>query len=403
MDTTNGRKALVVGLGISGIATAVRLRSIGWTPVLIEKFPQRRTGGYFLGLSGAGRSAARRMGILDGLHDRTPTRPHSDFDRAGNRRIGVDLRNLGGLPWQMVRGDIEQAAFDVLPSDVEIRYSTVPSKIEQDDDGVDVTLTDTADGTSVTERFDLVVGADGLRSTVRSLAFGPHEKYLHRLNYMISAFEYPGAPGMLGIGEGGTLYEPDRSMWVWAFSDRNPTILLSYRTDDVDAEFTESPVERIRAVFGADPMGSTLGDVAAAMESADDVLFDSVEQVRMDSWHRGRVVLVGDAAWCPCLYSGMGASSALAGADLLGTMLQRHPDDLDHALTEWERKLRPSMDFYQQYGIKQRFYFTPGNHRQIALRRLMTNLFRTRLGPHMWAMMARGKANRMKEADIAAA
>lgn len=64
-------------------------------------------------------------------------------------------------------------------------------------------------------------------------------------------------------------------MWVWAFADRDPTILLSYRTDDVDAEFTESPVERIRAVYGTEPMGSVLGDVVAAMESADDLLFDS--------------------------------------------------------------------------------------------------------------------------------
>lgn len=152
MNTTNGPRALVVGLGIAGIATAVRLRSIGWTPVLIEKSPQRRTGGYFLGLTGAGRSAAKRLGMLDKLHDRTPTRPQADFDRAGNKRLGPSLRGLPGRPWLMVRGDIEQAAFDTLPSDVEIRYSTIPSRVEQDGDGVDVTLTNTADGTSITER-----------------------------------------------------------------------------------------------------------------------------------------------------------------------------------------------------------------------------------------------------------
>lgn len=175
MNTTYGPRALVVGLGIGGIATAVRLRSIGWTPVLIEKSPQRRTGGYFLGLSGAGRSAVKRLGML---HDRSPMRPHADFDRAGNKRLGADLRSLPGLPWQMVRGDIEKAAFDALPSDIEIRYSNIPAWVEQDDDGVDVTLTNTADGTSTTERFDLVVGADELRSTVRSLVLGPHERYL---------------------------------------------------------------------------------------------------------------------------------------------------------------------------------------------------------------------------------
>lgn len=73
-----------------------------------------------------------------------------------------------------MRGDVEAAGFAALPSDVEIRYSTVPTRIEQDTDEVNVTLADTAGGTSATERFDLVVGADGLRSTVRRLVFGPH-------------------------------------------------------------------------------------------------------------------------------------------------------------------------------------------------------------------------------------
>ncbi|MEW1847138.1 monooxygenase, partial [Nonomuraea angiospora] len=67
MDTSNGdgRRALVVGLGISGIATALRLRQIGWTPVIVERAAARRSDGYFIALFGAGRAAAQRLGILD--------------------------------------------------------------------------------------------------------------------------------------------------------------------------------------------------------------------------------------------------------------------------------------------------------------------------------------------------
>src|SRR4051812_24761509 len=72
-----------------------------------------------------------------------------------------------------------------------------------------------------------------------------------------------------------------------------------------------------------------------------DHLFDSVRQVKMPSWHRGRVVLVGDAAWCVTLYAGMGATSGIAGGELLGPMLQRHPGDLPGALHAWEARMRP--------------------------------------------------------------
>jgi hypothetical protein len=102
-------------------------------------------------------------------------------------------------------------------------------------------------------------------------------------------------------------------------------------------EFTRSPAQSVRAAFGPQQPGSTLGATLDALDSSDAVLFDSVEQVRLDTWHKGRVVLVGDSAWCVTLYAGMGVSSGLAGADLLGTMVERHPDDLDTALTGWER------------------------------------------------------------------
>jgi 2-polyprenyl-6-methoxyphenol hydroxylase-like FAD-dependent oxidoreductase len=408
MDTTGAtdhgdRRALVVGLGISGIATAVRLRQIGWTPVVIEKAPARRTGGYFVGLFGSGREAARRLGILDGLRDRTPYDGlNFDVDRLGNRRRGLSFRDIPGKPWLMLRSDVEGAAIAAMPADVEIRYSTVPTRIEQDDDGVDVTLTNTADGTSLTERFDLVVGADGVRSTVRSLVFGPHEQYVRRLDYVVAAFQLPRPLSDVAQEDGAILMEPNRTMWIFPFADGLPTVLLGYRTGDVDAEFTETPAKRVRAAFGSGPTGRTLGETLDALESAQDLLFDSVEQVHMDSWHRGRVVLVGDSAWCVTLFAGMGVSAGLAGADLLGTMLGRHPEDIEAALTEWERTLRPHIVVFQRLGMKQRRFFVPANRFQIAMRKVVKfGMDMPVTAPLLRRLQENSKDGKLKDTDIA--
>ncbi|MCS7483155.1 FAD-dependent monooxygenase [Umezawaea endophytica] len=362
-------RALVVGLGISGIATALRLRSIGWETVIVEKSPGRRTDGYFIGIFGAGQAAARRLGILDAIPDRSPANSvNYVVTRSGDRRSGLGFTDFPGEPRVMLRGDVEQGAFAALPDDVEIRYTTTPIRIEQDADGVDATLEQS--GTTVTERFDLVVGADGVRSTVRRLVFGPHEQYLRRLGYMIAAFMLPGPIGGISATEGAMLLEPGRSLLVLPFVDHAPTAFFSYRTDDVDLQFTGRPVDRLRAAYVPKPYGRLLGEALDAFEATDDYLFDTVEQVQASTWSKGRVMLTGDAAWCATVYSGMGTSAALAGADLLGTMLQRHSDRIGPALLAWENHLRPHIASYQRTGIKQISLFTPASRRQIVGRRL---------------------------------
>lgn len=378
-ENTQGR-VLVVGMGISGIATAARLHRAGWEPVIVEKAPERRTGGYFVALFGAGREAARRLDFLDRLHDRSSDVGSVELDRDGRARPGMSYADIPGKPWLLLRGDVEQAAFSVLPEQVEVRYSTVPTAITQDGAGVDVTLQNTSAGTRSTERFDLVVGADGLRSTVRRLVFGPHQDHLRRMGYMIAAFEYPGTPAGLVPGQGATLLEPDLAMWVFAFADHDPTILLTYRADDVDAEFTRTPAQSVRAAFGPKDPGATLGSVLDAMENADGVLFDSVEQVRAGRWHQGRVVLVGDAAWCVTLYAGMGVSAGLMGADLLGEMLERHPGNPAQALRAWEAGLRPLVTRYQDAAADERKIFIMDTRFQILQRRMLPALLKTRPG-----------------------
>src|SRR3954453_21320582 len=196
-NTTSRQRALVVGLGISGIASAVRLHRAGWDVVVLEKAPERRRGGYFIALFGTGVAAAERLGIADAVPNRVaPEAVSYDVDRTGRRRRGVSYADVFGGSRLVVRGDIEDAAFTALPDEVEIRHSTGPIALDQYLDGVDVEIRDLTTETTTVERFDLVVGADGLRSTVRRLAFEPEQSPIRPMNYMIAAYSLPDAvPG----------------------------------------------------------------------------------------------------------------------------------------------------------------------------------------------------------------
>ncbi|MFG3660866.1 FAD-dependent monooxygenase [Streptomyces sp. NPDC047706] len=403
-NTAPRQRALMVGLGISGTASALRLHKAGWDVVVLEKAPERRRGGYWLALFDSGITAAERLGV------QVPNRSSADIayytlDRAGRRRRYVGFTDIvPGRSRPLMRSDVETAVFDALPEDVEIRFSCVPLAIRQDADSAEVEIEDRAAGRVSTERFDLVVGADGLRSTVRRMVFGPDEGYVHRLGYMLAACSLPGpVPGYKST-DGVAQFELGRSVHVFAFGDRPPTVLFSYMSDDVDSEFTRPAIDSLRAAFGPQPKGSTLGWLLDQFEKAPDHLFDTAEQVRMDSWHKGRVVLVGDSAWCLTLYSGMGASSGLAGADQLGAMLERYPSDIPRALQAWEDKLRPFIHFHQSSGMAMRKLFVSGDHAEYRRLSVLSNVMAKTFNRKIFVKLRRrSKASQMKTVDLATA
>ncbi|AXG81842.1 FAD-dependent monooxygenase [Streptomyces paludis] len=400
--STPRQRALVVGLGISGIASALRLHQAGWEVTVLEKAGERRRGGYFIGVFGTGLAAAERMGIElpNRVSDELTT---YNVDRAGRRTRAMNFTDaVPGRVRPVTRGDIEDAAFDALPAEVAIRFSSVPAALRQVDGGVEADIEDLASAEVTTERFDLVVGADGLRSTVRRLVFGSDEGRLHRLGYVLAACALPDAvPGYRGT-DGLVLSEEGRSAWVFPFADRPPTLLFNYRPDDIDAEFTRPPVDSLRAAFGPEPTGETLGWLLDRFEQAPDHLFDTPEQVRLDRWHEGRVVLVGDAAWCLTLYSGMGAATGLAGADLLGTLLERHPGDVPGALREWEARLRPFIEYHQGTGMDMRRIFVSADRTEHRTRKAMNLMIGTTPGRTVFkTLQHRSKAARLKTVDIA--
>ncbi|WP_280402506.1 FAD-dependent monooxygenase [Nocardia carnea] len=372
------KRALVVGLGIAGMSAAIGLRRAGWTPVIVERAPERRTGGYFVGLFPQGRQAAVELGIADDLHTRNPQRAagaHSwSVDRRGRRRPALGFLDQPGEPAAVLRGDIEAALWQSI-TDVEVRFGTTPVAITEGSAEVQVLLETADTGARYRESFDLVVGADGMRSSVRRIVFGPDEDYLTTWNAMICAFQLKEQVPSYEASDSIIMARAKRAVWVFGFADHAPTALLTYRTTDIQEQFSGSRVQRLRSVFSGmdDPV---VRHVLDSLEEAPDHLFDSVHQVRMPRWSRGRVVLAGDAAWCMNLYSGMGATSALRGGAALSAALREHPDDLAAALDAWETGLRPFITKHQRTARLKQQMFVPSSRRAEVLRSVLLGLVR---------------------------
>lgn len=381
----SNRRALVVGLGIAGMATALSLKSAGWTPVIIERSAKRRTGGYFIGLFPEGQEAAKNLGVFDYIHTRNAKGRSWDQDRQGNRDQVPAFLDQPGSPKGVLRGDVEAALWEGIEFNIEVRFSTVPVDIKDAVDGVRVTLKNQDTGDTYLETFDLVIGADGLRSTVRSLVFGPHDKYLKSLNAIICAFEFTEQVPQYDEQDGITVCEPGRALWIFPFSDRPPTALFTYRTEELSTQLTKSHLEILREHFGDLKGDEVVKHALGELAKAEDSLFDSVYQVHMNSWSKGKVLLVGDAAWCLTLYSGMGVTAGLKGGYELGRALQYTNDDLSAAIELWESSMRPFVKKHQRLAYLKRELFVPSNRftgfiRKAALRLMQRKATRATAG-----------------------
>lgn len=379
------KRALVVGLGIAGMSAAIGLRRAGWTPVIVERAAERRTGGYFIFLFPEGVQATVDLGIADHLHTRNPDwRPGGNswsVDRRGRRKPSLGLLDVPTGQAAVLRSDIEAALWQSITGDetadpVEVRFGTTPAEITEGTGGVQVLLEESGTGKQYVEDFDLVVGADGMRSSVRRMVFGPDEDHMVDWKAMICAFQLTEQVPSYGESDSVIVARPKRAMWVFGLADHTPCAWLTYRTEDVPDRSAGSAVEQLRAVFAGMDDDPVVRHVLDSLEQAPDPVFDSIHQVKMPRWSTGRVVLVGDAAWCMNTYSAMGSSSSLRGGAALGTALQEHPDDLAAALDAWETGLRPYITKQQRSARMKQQRFVPSNRAIEALQSVVLDVIR---------------------------
>lgn len=353
------KRVLIVGAGIAGLATAWWLERAGWDALVVERAPTFRTGGYMIDFFGPGHEVARRMGLLPALEARrAPISSVTSVDSQGRRRSEISMsayEEVADGVISLLRGDLAAAIRDDVRAS--FRYGTTVSAI---DDGR-VTFSDGSVG-----EFDLVVGADGVHSQVRELVFGPSAEFVRYLGHHTAAFSFDDPVLSARIGyRYQMLTVPHRMIGCYAVRDGAMAALMLYRSDSPD--LPADPAAALRDRFG------DLGWVTPSLLSVvpDDVYYDEVSQVDMPVWHRGKVVLVGDACGAVSLFAGHGASLAMTGAYVLAEELSADPDG---AFARYQARMKPAVVHTQEFGQRFIGWMAPASRWRISVRDLAFRL-----------------------------
>lgn len=358
------KKVLISGAGIAGLTTAYWLHTIGWEVVIIEKASQLREGEFVIDFSGTGWDVAVKMGLEDELRKKEMKIDALSFQNYKGEQQSyinmgdfVESMGVGNKHVSINRRDLQNMIYDLVKDDVEVRFSTSIDSLEERNNGqcVEVIFND-----RTKDRFDLVVGADGLHSNVRKLAFPKQETYQKHLGYHVSAFRVKNVQGQ-SPGRMNILRRPGKQAGILDLRDGDSLALFVYANNSNEYIPREYRKQVLLDAFG-DVQGSVPA-VLAAIQDDTAIYMDTTTQIVMPQWYTNRIALVGDAAYCLTLVSGQGASLAMGGAYVLAKALASNSaENIDRALLEYDDRLR---DFVEELQLKSQNFagqFIPDSH-----------------------------------------
>ncbi|MFF5225918.1 FAD-dependent monooxygenase [Dactylosporangium sp. NPDC000521] len=359
-------RVLVSGAGVAGPALALRLAEHGARVTVVEVAPRLRRSGFAVDFRGPTHLAVlERLGVLAELRARQTHGSAMTCVDEDDREIFTLPATFSGGELEVYRRDLSRALYDRGLDRVEYLFGDTVTDLH--DTGSEVRARFRAAGTRV---FDLVVGADGMHSAVRRLAFGPEERFVRPLGYHIAGWELPNTFGPPGASRYFTVPGRTASITVDPHDPSRATALVIFRTGDadggadVDWHDQDAQKKLVAHTFAGLPWH--VPALLDTLPDAPDLYFDAIARISAPSWTHGRIALLGDAAWGVTL-GGMGVGTGLVGAHVLAGELAAARGDHRTAFAAYEQRMRAYAGRWQK-GANPGKFLAPATGWGLALR-----------------------------------
>lgn len=351
---------LVSGASFAGLATAYWLHRLGYRVTVVEVAPALRRGGTPVDIDGETIAILTRMGLMNAVVAKALPPRRFEFKDAANATLGVidpeagpDLDGEATPRYEIHRDDLLDILSGALDVDVELLFGRSIVRLEESPATVSVTLSDGGQ-----RDFALVFGCDGNRSNTRRLVFGDGEQFTYFMGGYVYLKVVP-VTGLLPANSSEFFSVPGRMAMLNGYDDRTD-IGLGFRTDgQIAYDYRDKDMQRRLVSDRFAGLTWKVPDMLAHVSEGDDFYFDRINQIRMPTWSRGRVALVGDAGYCVSPFAGLGGSMAIIGAGRLADALGQYPNDHITAFRSYEDGLRPFVEQVQERaatdGVKMLF------------------------------------------------
>jgi 2-polyprenyl-6-methoxyphenol hydroxylase-like FAD-dependent oxidoreductase len=355
MESSKGKKVLVSGASIAGLSTAYWMNKLGYKVTVVEIANQPRTGGTAVDFRGKTVDIVKRMGIFDQLRSNALNLEKIEFKNSDDVTEGsIILKNeeegLLSDEIEIERTKLVSILFDNLKNDVDFIFNNSITALRETKDEIKVTFNNGSQ-----QVFDFVFGCDGTHSVVRKIWFGDETEYTHFL----------GAYFSISIVNKSLIKEntmqfynvPGKAYMLNAYKNKTD-IVFCFLSDEIPYDYRDAEQQRKIILDRFVGQGWRTAELLNEVVNSQNFYFDRFCQIKMPSWTKGRVALVGDAAYCASPAAGMGGSLAVEGAAGLADALQKHNGNYESAFRDYNKSLRPFIEEVQaeaEFNIRQNF------------------------------------------------
>lgn len=356
------KKVLVSGASFAGLTTAWWMNKMGYSVTIVEIGNHLKMGGTPVDIKDSTVDIVKRMGLFEQIKANRLHLKKWDFKNADDiTESSILLDELPDNGFEIERDTLLNMLFDTIKSDVDFKFNNSITALNETEEHIEATF---KDGTK--QNYDLVVGCDGIHSAVRKIWFGEEAAYAHFLGQYFSI----AIVNKLLIEESTLqLYaEPNKGIMLNAYNNKTDIVFTFRPEKEIPYNFRDTEQQKQIVLEQFEGMGWRAAELQKELLHSRSFYFDKFCQVKMSSWTKGKVALVGDAGYCASPAAGMGGSLAIIGAAALADAFEKHDRQVDAAFASYNENLRPFIEEVQAEAVKMLDKLLPRTEEEIKWR-----------------------------------